>query len=196
MIKPAIVIVDAFPQELRKLVNDLEQKYSDRFRIIEAASGQQALNQLKQMSLHNEPVALLLVDEQMPEMNGSEFLKEARSLYPTAKRILLITYADTRAAIQAINTGYIDYYLMKPWDPPEACLYPALDDLLAEWLISPTLPLAQLRIIDHRWSPRRHEIGDFLARNQVPYQWLDVEKSKEAIYLLEQLGLGQEKLPV
>ena len=103
MIKPAIVIVDAFPQELRELVNDLEQKYSDRFRIIEATSGQQALNQLKQMSLHNEPVALVLVDEQMPEMNGSEFLQEARSLFPTAKRILLITYADTHAAMQAIS---------------------------------------------------------------------------------------------
>ena len=196
MIKPAIVIVDAFPQELRKLVNDLEQKYSDRFRIIEAASGQQALNQLKQMSLHNEPVALLLVDEQMPEMNGSEFLKEARSLYPTAKRILLITYADTRAAIQAINTGYIDYYLMKPWDPPEERLYPPLDDVLADWLASYHPPLAAVRVIDNRWSPRRHDIGDFLARNQVPYSWLDIEKSKEATHLLDQLGVDPEQLPV
>src|ERR1700737_3451389 len=136
MIKPAIVIVDAFPQALYKLENDLKQKYSDHFRIIEANSGQQALNQLKQMSLHNEPVALLLADEQMPEMNGSEFLKEARSLYPTAKRILLITYADTHAAIQAINTECIDYYLMKPWDPPEERLYPPLDDVLAGWLDS------------------------------------------------------------
>src|SRR5437763_9504052 len=164
MIKPAIVIVGDFSQNLHKLENDLEQKYSDHFRIIAAASGQQALNQLKQMSLHNEPVALLLADEQMPEMNGSKFLKEVRDLYPTAKRILLITYADTHAAVQAINTEQIDYYLMKPWDPPEACLYPALDDFLAEWLISPHPPLAQLRVIDHRWSPRRHEIGDFLAR--------------------------------
>ncbi|MGZ6369069.1 MAG: response regulator, partial [Ktedonobacteraceae bacterium] len=137
MIKPAIVIVGDFSKNLHKLENDLEQKYSDHFRIIEADSGQQALNQLKQMSLYNEPVALLLIDEQMPDMNDSEFLKEARALYPQAKRILLITYADTHAAIQAINSGRIDYYLMKPWDPPEQCLYPALDDLLAEWLISP-----------------------------------------------------------
>ena len=114
MIKPAIVIVDAFPEVRHKLKTDLEQKYSDHFRIIEAASGEQTLNQLKQMSLHNEPVALLLADEQMSEMNGSEFLKEARGLYPTAKRILLITYTDTHAAIQAINTALIDYYLMKP----------------------------------------------------------------------------------
>ncbi|MGZ3627938.1 MAG: FAD-dependent oxidoreductase [Ktedonobacteraceae bacterium] len=196
MIKPAIVIVGDFSQNLHKLENGLEQKYSDHFRIIVAHSGQQALYQLKQMSLRNEPVALLLVDEQMPEMNGSEFLKEGRALYPQAKRILLITYEDTHAAIQAIKSGRIDYYLMKPWDPPEVCLYPALDDLLAEWLISPHPPFAALRVIDHRWSPRRHEIGDFLARNQVPYQWLDIEKSKEANHLLEQLGLGRKKLPV
>src|SRR5258706_1693868 len=195
MIKPAIVIVDAFPEVRHKLKTDLEQKYSDHFRIIEADSGQQALNQLKQMSLHNEPVALLLVDEQMPEMNGSEFLKEARDLYPKAKRILLITYADTHAVIQELNSGRIDYYLMMPCEPPEERLYPALDDLLAEWLVSPPV-LAELRVIDHRWSPRRHEIGDFLARNQVPYQWLDVENSKEANHLLEQLGLGREELPV
>jgi thioredoxin reductase (NADPH) len=196
MIKPAIVIVGDFSQNLLKLENDLEQKYSDHFRIIEADSGQHALNHLKQMNLHNEPVALLLVDEQMPEMNGSELLKEARALYPQAKRILLITYADTHAAIQAINSGRTDYYLMKPGDPPEQCLYPALDDLLAEWLISPHPAYEALRVIDHRWSPRRHEIGDFLARNQVPYQWLDIEKSKEANHLLEQLGLGRKKLPV
>src|SRR5258708_1501363 len=196
MLKPAIVIVDAFPQVLYKLENDLKQKYSDHFRIIEANSGQQALNQLKQMSLHNEPVALLLADEQMSEMNGSEFLKEARDLYPTAKRILLITYTDTHAAIQAINTARIDYYLMMPWDPPEERLYPVLNDLLADWLAAYHPSFAELRVIGHRWSPRLHEMGDFLARNQVPYQWLDVETSKEANHLLEQLGLGHEKQPV
>jgi thioredoxin reductase (NADPH) len=196
MTKPAIVIVDAFPRVRRELVDDLEQKYSDRFRIIEADSGQQALDRLKQMSLHNEPAALLLADEQMPEMNGSEFLNEARDLYPTAKRILLITYADTHAAIQAITTACIYYYLMKPWDPPEERLYPPLDDVLADWLASYRPPLPVVRVIDHRWSPRRHEIGDFLARNQVPYSWLDVEKSKEATHLFEQLDLDPNQLPV
>src|SRR5258707_7189821 len=112
MLKPAIVIVDAFPQVLYKLENDLKQKYSDHFRIIEADSGQQALNQLKQMSLHNEPVALLLVDERMPEMSGSEFLKEARDLYPKVKRILMIPYADTHTAVHEINTGTIGYLLV------------------------------------------------------------------------------------
>jgi len=196
MTRPAIVIVAAFPQDLHKLKHDLEQHYSDRFRIIEADAGRQALNKLKQMSLHNEPVALLLADEQMPEMNGSELLKAARDLYPAAKRVLLITYADTHAAIQAINTACIDYYLMKPWDPPEERLYPPLDDVLADWLASYQPPLPTVRVIDHRWSPRRHEIGDFLARNQVPSQWLDVEKSNEATHLLEQLGLDTRQLPV
>ncbi len=196
MIKPAIVFVDDFPPVLDKLKNDLEQKYSEHFRIIEADSGQQALNQLKQMRLHNEPVALLLADEQMSEMNGSEFLKDARDLYPKAKRILLITYTDTHAAIQAINAALIDYYLMKPWDPPEERLYPVLDDLLAEWLALYHPPFAELRVIGHRWSPRLHKIRDFLARNQVPYQWLDVENSKEANHMLEQLGLGHKKEPV
>jgi thioredoxin reductase (NADPH) len=196
MLRPAIVIVSAFSPVLQKLENDLEQKYSDRFRIIGVDAGQQALNQLKQMNLHNEPVALLLADEQMPEMNGSEFLKEAQDLYPKAKRVLLTTYADTHAAIQAINTALIDYYLMKPWDPPEERLYPVMDDLLADWLVSYPPVVAELRVIGHRWSPRLHEIVDFLTRNQVPYQWLDVETSKEASYLLEQLGLGDKKVPV
>jgi thioredoxin reductase (NADPH) len=196
MVKPAIIIVDDIPQVLQKLKNDLEKKYGDRFRLIEAESGQHALDQLKMMSLQSEPVALLLIDAQMPEMNGSEFLKEARALYPEAKRVLLTTYGDTHAAIQAINTGLIDYYVMKPWEPPEERLYPPLDDLLAGWLISHDSQFAALRMIDHRWSPRRHEIGDFLARNQVPYQWLDIENDKKATYLLEQLGLGREKLPV
>ncbi len=169
MTKPAIVIVADFPEVLDKLKNDLEYKYNGRFRIIVADSGQQALKQLKQMRLHNEPVALLLADEQMSEMNGSKLLKEARDLYPKAKRILLITYTDTRAAIQAINTARIDYYLMKPWDPPEERLYPVLNDLLTDWLALYHPPFAELRVIGHRWSPRLHEIRDFLSRNQLPY---------------------------
>ena len=196
MTKPAIIIVDDIPEVLHKLKNDLEPRYSDRYSLIEANSGQQALDHLKQMRLHNGPVALLLVDEQMPEMNGSEFLTEARDLYPQAKRVLLTTYADTHAAIQAINTGLIDYYLMKPWNPPQERLYPVLDDLLAGWLASYRPPFAELRVIGDRWSPRLHEIIDFLTRNQVPYQWLDIENSKEASQMLEQLCLDTTRLPV
>ena len=133
MIQPAIVIADDSPQILQQLKHDLEQNYHDHFRIIETNSGQRALDQLKQMSLNSEPVALVLIDEQMPEMSGSAFLKEAHDLHPQAKRILLITYAETHAALQAIKTGCIDYSLMKPWNPPEERLYPVLDDVLADW---------------------------------------------------------------
>src|SRR5258708_24148539 len=180
MTRPAIVIVAAFPQDGNKLKEGLEKHDGGRFGIMEGDAGRQGLNQLKQMSLHNEPVALLLADEQMPEMNGSELLKAARDLYPAAKRVLLITYADTHAAIQAINTACIDYYLMKPWDPPEERLYPPLDDVLEDWLASYQPPLPTVRVIDHRWSPRRHEIGDFLARNQVPSQLPYLEEMQEA----------------
>lgn len=196
MVKPAIVIVDDYPQVLNWLESDLEKKYSERFRVVQAESGQQALKQLKEMKLHNEPVALLLADEQMPGMSGTELLKQARSLYPKAKRVLMTTYADTHAAIQAINTAHIDYYLMKPWNPPEERLYPVLNDLLADWVAQYRPPFAGLRVIGHRWSPKIHEIKDFLARNLIPYQWLDVEQSKEATYMLEHLGLDHKKLPV
>jgi thioredoxin reductase (NADPH) len=196
MAKPAIVIVDDFPQVLYKLKKNLEKKYSDEFRIVGADSGQRALDRLKRMSLQSDSVALLLIDVQMQEMSGSELLKKARALYPQAKRVLLTTYSDAHTAIEAINSGLIDYYLMKPWDPPEERLYPPLDDLLAGWLVTHAPTIAEVRVIDHRWSPRRHEIGDFLARNQVPYRWLDVENNAEADHLLEQLGTGREKLPI
>lgn len=196
MVKPAIVIVDDDPQVLQQLENDLTERYSDRFRIVKAASGQQALEQLKQISLHNEPVALLLVDEQMPQMRGSELLKETRELFLGAKRILLVTYLETHIALQEIKTSNVDYYLMKPWDPPDERLYPVVDEILRDWQFSYHLPVATIRIIDQRWSPRRHEIGDFLARNQIPYQWLDVETSQEANHLLEQLSLSRNNLPV
>lgn len=196
MNKPAIIIVDDTPEILYKLKNDLEQKYSDHFRILETLSGQQTLELLKKMSVFNEPVALLLADEQMPGLSGSDLLKVSRELFPQAKRILLITYTDTRAAVQAINEGRIDYYIVKPWDPPEQCLYPALDDILASWLIAYNPSLAPLRIIDHRWSPKLHEIGNFLARNQVPYQWLDIENRPEALHILAHLSLNRRKLPV
>ena len=196
MAKPAIVIIDDSPAVLSQLKNDLDERYSEHFHIVGVAPGQQALTLLKKMRLHNEPVALLLADEKMNEMSGSELLKDGWELYPNARRVLLITYADTHAAIQAINNGRIDYYLIKPWDPPEERLYPAMDDLLADWQISYKPSLDALRVIDHRWSPMFHEIGRFLARNQVPYHWLDVEKSKEAHHMLEQLGIDDTKLPI
>lgn len=196
MAKPAIVIIDDSPAVLSKLKNDLDKRYSERFHIVGVAMGQQALTLLKKMSLHNEPLALLLVDEKLDEMSGSELLKDGWDLYPKARRVLLITSADTHAAIQAINNGRIDYYLIKPWDPPEEHLYPAMDDLLIDWQISYEPSLDALRVIDHRWSPKLYEIGRFLARNQVPYHWLDVETSKEAHQMLELLEMDYTKLPI
>ncbi|GHO63605.1 fused response regulator/thioredoxin-disulfide reductase [Ktedonobacter sp. SOSP1-52] len=196
MPKLAIVVVDDSPAVLHQLKHDLQRKYSDRFRILEVTSCQQAMNQLQQMNVQNEPVATLLADAHMPEMQGSNFLQVARALYPKAKRILLATYEDSRATIQAINTSLIDYYIMKPWEPPEIHLYPALDDLLEDWLAFYETSLTQLRLVGHRWSPQMHEIGDFLARNGIPYQWLYIENSSEANQVLAQLGLSQRNLPV
>lgn len=196
MTKPALVVVDDSPTTLHQLEHDLQQKYGNRFRILEATSCQQAIDQLREMNVQNEPVAALLVDADMPEMQGSEFLQIARALYPKARRILLTTYEDSRAAIQAISSALIDYYIMKPWEPPEANLYPALDDLLADWLAFYETSQNQLRLVGHRWSPQMHEIGDFLARNRIPYQWLHVENSSEANQVLTQLGLSLRNLPV
>lgn len=196
MEKPAIVIVDDTPEIVQQLKHDLEQKYSDRFRIIAAQSSQQALDILKKMSVFSEPVALLIADEQMPGLSGSDLLRGARELFPQAKRILLISYTDTHAAVYEINEGRIDYYIVKPWDPPEQCLYPALDDILTSWLIIYDPSLTPLRVIDHRWSPKLYKIGRFLARNQVPYQWLDIENRPDALRLLEHLNLNRRKLPV
>ena len=196
MTRPVIIIIDDSSEILNALTNNLKQRYGDRFRIIGMTSAQEMLDQLKQLSEQNEQVALLLVNEQMPGINGSELLKTARNFCLKAKRILLITYAETRAAIKAISDGNIDYYLIKPLDPPEERLYPALDDILADWMITPQVSSATMQIIDHRWSPHLHEIGNFLSRYQIPYQWLDIEQSTAATNLLEKLGLDRRKLPV
>jgi thioredoxin reductase (NADPH) len=161
-----------------------------------AESGASALNALKQLKLRNEPVALFLVDQRMPQMTGVEFLEKAIPLFPEAKRALLTAYADTDAAIQAINSAKIDYYLMKPWDPPEERLFPILTDLLDDWTASYVPPFEGIRVIGHRWSPKLHDIKDFLARNLMPYQALDVEAEGEAQRLLDQAGLKEPHLPV
>jgi thioredoxin reductase (NADPH) len=146
--------------------------------------------------LRNETVALFLADQRMPQMSGVEFLEEAMQLYPDAKRALLTAYADTDAAIRAINSVRIDYYLLKPWDPPEECLYPVLDDLLDDWQATYRPGFEGIRVVGHRWSPESHTVKNFLARNQVPYQWLDVESSKEALQLLELAGVDASQMPL
>ncbi|MBW4573010.1 MAG: FAD-dependent oxidoreductase [Tolypothrix carrinoi HA7290-LM1] len=178
--KPALLTVDDDPEVLRSVERDLRTEYGKRFRVLRADSGATALEVLQKLKLRNLPVALLLVDQRMPQMSGMEFLEEAMELFPEAKRALLTAYADTDAAIRAINTVKIDYYLLKPWDPPEERLYPVLNDLLDDWLSSFRPPFAGIRVIGHRWSPQSHQVKDFLGRNQVPYQWLDIEMDEEA----------------
>ena len=196
MAKPVIFTVDDDPEVLRAIERDLRKHFGEYYRVARADSGQSALEALKQLTLRNEPVALLLSDQRMPGMSGVEFLEQARALYPGAKRALLTAYADTDAAIKAINTVRIDYYLLKPWDPPEERLYPVLQDMLDDWLAVFRPPFEGVRLIDHRWSPKAHGLKDFLARNQVPYQWLDVETGAEAAKLLEQLQCTKADLPV
>jgi thioredoxin reductase (NADPH) len=184
MAKPAILSVDDDPEVLQAVARDLRQHYGDRFRIVRADSGASALEALQQLKLRNESVALFLADQRMPRMEGVEFLEHASEIFPLAKRVLLTAYADTDAAIRAINSAKLDYYLLKPWDPPEERLYPVLDDLLDDWQASYRPVFEGIRVIGDRWSPRTHQTKDFLARNQIPYQWLDIESDPEAQKLL------------
>jgi thioredoxin reductase (NADPH) len=180
MPKPVLFTIDDDPDVLRALERDLRHQYSDRFRVMRASSGASALGALHQLRERRNAVALMLVDQRMPQMSGVELLEQALPLFPDAKRVLLTAYADTDAAIRAINSAHIDYYLLKPWDPPADRLYPVLDDLLDDWLASYRAPFEGVRVVGHRWSPRSFEVRDFLARHHVPYQWLDVETEPEA----------------
>jgi thioredoxin reductase (NADPH) len=194
--KPVLLSVDDDPEVLRAVQRDLRSRYGSRYRVLGAESGAAALNALEQLKLRDEPVALLLADQRMPEMSGVEFLEAAMRLFPSAKRALLTAYADTDAAIRAINRVRIDYYLLKPWDPPEESLYPVLDDLLEDFQATYRPPFEGIRVVGHRWSPESHAVKNFLARNQVPYQWLDVESDAEAQRLLEAAGTSAAELPL
>jgi thioredoxin reductase (NADPH) len=198
MPKPVLVTVDDDPEVLRAVERDLRKKYADRYRIVRADSGASALQSLETLHKRNEPVAMLLVDQRMPEMSGVEFLNKAMAVYPDAKRVLLTAYADTDAAIQAINQARIHHYLLKPWDPPEEQLYPVLDDLLEDWQAGYRPVFDGVRVLGHRWSPRSYALRDFLARNQVPYRWLDAEageRNKEVQEALEVAERDKLKLP-
>ena len=194
--KPVILTVDDDPQVLRAVERDLRRKYAREYRVLRADSGESALDTLGKLKLRGDPVALFLVDQRMPRMTGVEFLEKALELFPEAKRDLLTAYADTDAAIRAINEVGLDYYLQKPWDPPEEHLYPILDDQLEEWISGFRPPFEGLRVVGNRWSSDSHRLRDFLARNRVSYRWLDVEDSDEARRILEQLDYGAPKLPV
>ncbi|PZV15062.1 MAG: fused response regulator/thioredoxin-disulfide reductase [Pseudanabaena sp.] len=188
MLKPVILSVDDDPAVLQAVARDLRQQYGDRFRIVRADSGTSALDTTQQLKLRNEAIALFLVDQRMPQMSGVEFLEQASEIFPEAKRVLLTAYADTNAAIAAINTARLDYYLLKPWDPPQEKLYPALDDLLNDWQANFKPEFQGVKVISDRWSPQSHNIRDFLARNQIPYRWLDIETNPEAQKFLKYAG--------
>lgn len=193
---PAIMILDDEPQVLNAVERDLRQHYRSNYRIVKSTNGQDALEALKKLKERNTPVALFLVDQRMPKMSGTEFLADAASLYPQARKVLLTAYADTQAAIASINDIGLDYYLMKPWDPPEQNLYPVLDDLLSDWIASVPLPYDGIRVAGTLWSANSHTVKDFLARNQIPYQWLDIELDTEARNLVESVNDGQHRLPI
>lgn len=194
MAKPILLTVDDDAEVLRAVERDLRREYGNKFRVMRANSGESALEALRQLKLRNDPVALMLVDQRMPRMSGVEFIEEASEIYPEAKRALLTAYADTDAAIDAINKARVDYYLMKPWDPPEENFYPVLNDLLDDWLARFRPPFEGIRVLGHRWSPQALEIKSFLAGNHVPYQWLDLETDEEASQLME--GIQGRKLPL
>jgi thioredoxin reductase (NADPH) len=196
MAKPVILAVDDDPQVLRAVERDLRRRYAREYRVLRADSGESALDTLGKLKLRGDPVALFLVDQRMPRMTGVEFLEEAIERYPEAKRALLTAYSDTEAAIRAINDVGLDYYLQKPWDPPDQNLYPNLDDMLGDWQADYRPPFEGIRVVGDRWSPESHRTRDFLARNRVPYRWLDVEGSKEAQEILANVDHGAPKLPL
>lgn len=199
MAKPILLSVDDDADVLRAIERDLRSHYGGSYRVLASDSPEQALDLLKQLKVRNDSVALLLADQRMPKMDGVKFLKEAKDLFPEAKRALLTAYADTNAAISAINQTNINYFFLKPWDPPEQNLYPQLDDLLDDWMASYRPAFEGIRVLGTRWSPRSYELRDFLARNHVPYQWIDAELSAndpETKRLLSALGPDATNLPI
>jgi len=193
--RPAIVTVDDDPGVSRAVARDLRRRYGERYRIVRADSGADALDALREMKLRGELVAIILADYRMPQMSGIEFLEQAMDLYPTTRRVLLTAYADTGAAIDAINIVDLDHYLLKPWDPPEEKLYPVVDSLLEAWQASDHRPVPETKVVGHRWSARSSEIREFLARNQVPYRWYLCDEP-EGERLLAAAGADDRRLPL
>ena len=196
MARPILLAVDDDVNVLEAVVQDLRREYGSTYRVMRAASGQAGLDTLEQLKTRQEAVALIVSDQRMPGMTGVEFLERARGVYSDARRVLLTAYADTEAAIQAINSARIHYYLNKPWDPPEEKLYPVLSDLLEDWKAGYQPPFEGLRVIGHRWSLNDHRVRTFLSSNHVPYRWLDIATSEDARKLLEERHLDADKLPV
>lgn len=195
MANPAILTVDDDPSVSRAVARDLRRHYGDRYRVVRASSGAEALDALREIKLRGDQVALLLADFRMPQMNGIQFLEAAMDLFPRARRVLLTAYADTDAAIDAINVVDLDHYLLKPWNPPEQNLYPIVDGLLETWLATPDAATTEIRVVGHRWSARSFKVRDFLARNLVPYRWLPADEP-EGGRLLAAAGVTAADVPM
>lgn len=193
--KPIIFSVDDDPQVLRSLKRDLRNAYKEGYRIISTDSANEGLEALEELKKKGEEVALFISDQRMPEMLGVEFLERARPFFPNAKQVLLTAYSDTDAAIKAINEVQLDYYFLKPWDPPEERLYPVLNDLLDEWQVDFKPKFRGIRVVGYNYSPKSHQVKDFLAGNLLPYQWLDIETSGEARELLDLHDIPAKTLP-
>jgi thioredoxin reductase (NADPH) len=194
--RPAILAVDDEPAVLAAVARDLRRGFGERYRVLRAQSGAEALDLLGETRRRGDQVALLIADQRMPGMSGTDYLVEARTVVPGAKRVLLTAYADTEAAISAINDVALDYYLLKPWDPPEEQLYPVVEDLLTTWEAGAAADAGGVRLIGHRFSKDSHDLRDFVARNRVPARWLDVERDGEARELLQVAGVDAAGLPV
>jgi thioredoxin reductase (NADPH) len=194
--RPAIVAVDDEPAVLAAVARDLRRGFGERFRVLRSGSGAEALEILRELRTRGEQVAMLIADQRMPGMPGTDYLLEARKIVPDAKRVLLTAYADTEAAIAAINDVALDYYLLKPWDPPEEQLFPVVEDLLTTWEAGAAMDAGGVRVVGHRFSKESHDLRDFLVRNRVPARWLDVERDGEARELLQVAGVAADRLPV
>src|SRR5271167_4302214 len=192
--RPAILAVDDEPAVLAAVARDLRVGFGERFRVLRSTSGAEALELLRELRTRGDQVAMLIADQRMPGMPGTEYLLQARKIVPNAKRVLLTAYADTEAAIAAINEVALDYYLLKPWDPPEEQLYPVVEDLLTTWQSGAALEAGGLRLVGHRFSRESHDLRDFLARNRVPVRWLDAERDSEARELLKVEAVAADRL--
>ena len=191
MTKPTILTVDDDPLVSAAITRDLASRYGADYRVVGVTSGPEALDVLARLALRDEPLALIVADQRMPRMTGIELLERARTHAPGAKFLLLTAYADTDVAIKAINDIGLDYYLLKPWDPPEERLYPVVDDLLGDWRQANPEHTSDVRVVGHRWSDRSHDVKLFLARNHVPYRWYDVERDAEGRRLRDLAGQSQ-----
>ena len=196
MNKPVLLVVDDDPQVLAAVRRDLRSHYMQDYTVMGAGSGQSALETTRQLKSRGEALAMVISDQRMPGMLGIELLVRVREVYPLARRVLLTAYSDNEATVRAINEAHLDYYLSKPWDPPEERLYPVVDDLLEEWHAEHLPEMKGLKVVGHQWSPRSHAIKDFLASSLIPYRWLDVTRDGDARVLLDAAGVGADDLPV